>query len=766
MTILVAEDYEANRKLLKAIFSHEGFRVFEAANGAEALEILEREPIDAVISDILMPNMDGYRFCASVRRSGRHPDVPFIFYTSTYTSPSDEKLGLEVGADRFIRKPAAASELVRAVRELVAAPVAEHQRDVSLPEELDLSKKFTEHLVAKLEEKNDELHLRTRELRETSDTLQALIRAAPVAIISFDHEAKVTTWNPAAERIFGWSEAEVVSQRPPYLRLEDEEEFEELRHRVLAGETITGIERQHRRRDGTAIEVELSGAPLHDADGKIVGKMAVLADITDRKRAQEALRQSEQRFAAFMHHLPGFAWMKDLEGRYVYLNKAMQKVRAYQTAWLGRTDAELWPPEIAAEYMANDRKVIAERRAILTIQPYLADGKEHHVIVSKFPILDETGAIVLVGGASVDITERIEAERALRESEERFRQLAENIDEVFWIANTEFTEISYISPAYERIWGHTCESLYKSPRSWMESIHAEDKEKLLAALASRGLAAYELTYRIMRPDGSIRWIRDRGFPVRDESGNVVRFAGIAEDVTGSKQIERQLEHFAELFQALSHRLFDIQEEERRHLARELHDEIGQALTAAKLNLKIIAPEASPAVAGRLDDSVQIIDRLLNQVRQLSLDLRPPLLDELGLVPALRWLADQQAQRTGLHITFTANLENLEIEGTVRIACFRLAQEAITNAIRHAGAQAIELALRHEADRLWLSVRDDGAGFDSAAIQQQAKSGASLGLLSMKERALLAGGDFEVTSTPGRGTEIRAWFPLQLSGLQA
>ena len=130
---------------------------------------------------------------------------------------------------------------------------------------------------------------------------------------------------------------------------------------------------------------------------------------------------------------------------------------------------------------------------------------------------------------------------------------------------------------------------------------------------------------------------------------------------------------------------------------------------------------------------------------------------------MRWLADQQAQRARLRVTFTANVERLEIGPSVRIACFRIAQEAITNAIRHASAETVALELRHEADRLCLSVRDDGVGFDPSVVHEQAGQGASIGLLSMKERVSLLGGELEVNSAPERGTEIRAWFPTAPHG---
>ena len=129
------------------------------------------------------------------------------------------------------------------------------------------------------------------------------------------------------------------------------------------------------------------------------------------------------------------------------------------------------------------------------------------------------------------------------------------------------------------------------------------------------------------------------------------------------------------------------------------------------------------------------------------------------MPALRWLAAQQSQQMGLRVSFTAKMEDLELEPAVKTACFRVAQEALTNAVRHAQARKVAVDLRQEADRLWLTVRDDGIGFDGAAMEQRANAGSSFGLLGMKERVLLAGGEFTVSSAIGGGAEIKAWFPL-------
>ncbi len=225
--------------------------------------------------------------------------------------------------------------------------------------------------------------------------------------------------------------------------------------------------------------------------------------------------------------------------------------------------------------------------------------------------------------------------------------------------------------------------------------------------------------------------------------------------------EEKLKEYSNNLQTLSHRLVEAQEGERRHIARELHDEIGQTLTVAEMNLQsaLQSPDAS-LLETRLKASIEAVERVLEQVRDLSLNLRPSMLDDLGLEPALRWYTNRQASLTGLKAEFRADpLEN-RVDPVIETECFRVAQEALTNVVRHAQAHAVAVELRRENGRLHLSVRDDGIGFDVAAGRERAVRGDSLGLLSMEERAALAGGKIEYKSAPGQGTEIHAWFPLK------
>jgi signal transduction histidine kinase len=215
-------------------------------------------------------------------------------------------------------------------------------------------------------------------------------------------------------------------------------------------------------------------------------------------------------------------------------------------------------------------------------------------------------------------------------------------------------------------------------------------------------------------------------------------------------------------QSLSSRMLEVQESERRHIARELHDEIGQALTAVKLHLQSALRRGGSEARQPLEECVQITDQALEQVRNLSLNLRPSQLDDLGLVAALRWQIGRQAAASGLQTDFQADELNERLEPALETACFRFVQEAMTNVARHAQARHAWIEARRKDDRLRVSVRDDGKGFDVAGATREAIARGSLGLLGMQERVGLAGGRLNVSSRPGQGTTIVAEFPLRFA----
>jgi len=230
-----------------------------------------------------------------------------------------------------------------------------------------------------------------------------------------------------------------------------------------------------------------------------------------------------------------------------------------------------------------------------------------------------------------------------------------------------------------------------------------------------------------------------------------------------EHLNRELEHSHERLRALSRRLLEVQEEERGRLARDLHDDIGQALTALKIQLESLPRSgAEAALRARVEDCVETTRHTLERVRQLSLSLRPPQLDDLGLAAALRSHLDRQARVAGLASHVDMNDAPQEVSPETETACFRVAQEAINNVLRHARARNLWLRLFTEGGELALSVRDDGRGFDVDSVRRRAGAGASLGLVGMEERVALAGGSLELRSRPGEGTVMVATFPLSVN----
>ena len=251
----------------------------------------------------------------------------------------------------------------------------------------------------------------------------------------------------------------------------------------------------------------------------------------------------------------------------------------------------------------------------------------------------------------------------------------------------------------------------------------------------------------------------RSFTDPEESA-LVQLAGHAALAIRNARLFAAVQATGNRLQTVSSHLLEVQEKERRHLARELHDEIGQALTAVKINLQMLQrlPDMG-AAAGRLDDSLAMLNRILEGVRQLSLDLRPSLLDDLGLAVALRWYVDAQAERAGLTSEVVTGALPDDLPTDTATTCFRIVQEALTNVVRHARATRVWVTLERADAGLTVSITDDGIGFDVTTARQRALAGESLGILGLEERVDLAGGRSSIESAPGGGTTVRAWLPL-------
>ena len=524
------------------------------------------------------------------------------------------------------------------------------------------------------------------------------------------------------------------------------------------GVHIIDLEKRYVRKDGATLWGHVTAVLHFDENAQSLYYIAIVEDITDRKRAEDALRESEERFRTIFEQAPlGISEGEIATARFINANQRYVDILGYSVEELRKlTFKDYSHPEDLHKDLVEFQKLAAgEIRSYALEKRYLR--KDGAIIWVNLTVsgLARPGEKPLTCIAVIDdITDRIRADEALNAQGLRYKTLMETSTDSIYVLDEE-GDLRDANAAFLGQRGYTAEEVKGFNVADWDARWTREQLRLRLRKLAGGDAVFETRHRCK--DGSIFDVEVCATSA--QIGGEQLFFCVTRDITQRKRAAEELERANYQLRFLSRRLFEIQEEERRHLARELHDEIGQTLTAAKINLKIIAPDAPARISGRLDDSIQLLDRLLRQVRELSLDLRPPLLDELGLVPTLRWLVDQQAQRAGLRVTFTANVDGLEINPDIQTACFRVAQEAITNVVRHSGGGNVAVELQGEAERLTLRVSDDGAGFDPAVIQQRTTQDFTLGLVSMKERALLLGGGFEVQSVPGQGTEIRAWFPL-------
>jgi PAS domain S-box-containing protein len=377
------------------------------------------------------------------------------------------------------------------------------------------------------------------------------------------------------------------------------------------------------------------------------------------------------------------------------------------------------------------------------------------------PILEYLSRFAeMLGELGLRHLKQIEAEEALRESERKYRNIFENAVEGVFQAGPDGRFLN-INPALARMHGFDSPGKMMATKSLASDLFADPKDGLLFSrlLAQHGIVK-GFEGQTVTNDGSRIWVSMNAHAVRDEWGKTYH-EGIVENVTERKRAELEMRTTENRLKTLSRTLLKKMEIERHYVAYELHDEIGQALTAVKLNLESI--RSLPGNEGfdkHLDESVAVIDRALQQVRDLSLNLRPSVLDDLGLMAALRWLVNSMTSKSGLEILFESDEIEPRLSKEIETACFRVAQEAITNVLRHAHASRITVLLQKENHILTLTVSDNGIGFDARSAQARCVSGGSFGLLGMEERVTLSGGSFVVESTLNEGSRIMAHFPLR------
>jgi PAS domain S-box-containing protein len=379
--------------------------------------------------------------------------------------------------------------------------------------------------------------------------------SSPDAVtISTLKEGRFIAANETVTQVLGYTSGEIIGKTSAELKIwAFEKDRNEMAEILKKDGRLRDQELQFRHKSGEIRDLVLS-AEIIELEGEDC-IVTVTKDITDHKRAEQEISYERDLLQTLLDNAQDYIYFKDRDRRFVRAsNLFCDLFNCDLEGIIGKKDEDLFPRDVAEETIKDDCNVIETGTPIINKEEggESIGGDGHWVLTTKLPWYDKEGNIIGLFGISRDITNRKRAEQALAESESRFRELVENIREVFWMEDAEGKELLYVSPTFEQIWGRSCESFYENPHEWIEAIHPDDRQRVADAFSQfRQTGVYSEEFRIIRPDGSIRRIWDRGVLIRDESGKVLRVAGFAEDISERKLAEEALKESEEKFKMLA-----------------------------------------------------------------------------------------------------------------------------------------------------------------------------------------------------------------------
>ncbi len=604
------------------------------------------------------------------------------------------------------------------------------------------------------------------ELLQTNGQLTTILQAEPECVKVLNRQGELLSINPAGlAMVEADNEQQVLDHR--MVDLVDQKyrmAFNRLTLEVFNGNKgemefeVTGLKGGHRW-------LETHAVPLRNAAGEITSLLGVTRDISARKKAELEIKEKAIQLKMLTDNLPEtmmYQVVRELDGemKFTFVSSGV-------TALTGKTPEQIMAdPSVLYEPIHDDDKekfAIAEEISFQNMSVFHivvrfknVAGEWRILEIRSMPRKLPDGRVVW-DGVNTDITKR-------KKEEEEKGLLNEKLLKATEIANFGFldwnliTNDIYLSPQINKIYGIP-KNVMNTAQFISKVVHPEDIEFVNEnlALAMKGIKKYNIEHRIVRPDGAIIWLKAQAELSKSKDGKPERMLGTILDITESKRNEEQIKSYNHQLQELTTHLQTVREEERAGLARELHDELGQQLTALKMDLAWIAAHA-PAdqkLKDKVATCISLTQEAVFTIRKINSELRPSLLDDLGLFASLDYQLKEFSKRFNVKGKLTFGTEESHLDASKSIAIFRVFQESLTNIARHAEASQVNATIKITGQQLEMIVADDGKGLAENKNGQKK----SFGILGMKERALMLGGTLTITSAPGKGTTLQLLVPL-------
>lgn len=598
-------------------------------------------------------------------------------------------------------------------------------------------------------------------MTDESALLNSIVQDAPVALALLDLNGLVRIWNRAAERLFGWSEAEVVGNPLPTIPPGAQTEAVDLQARMASGQTLENVSLVRMTRSGERREVRLLGLPLRDPRGEVIGLAAIYQD-----PSHGAFPDSE---TDLVMDVPFRGLVEQtLAGLYVIQDGILQYSNAQYAAMYGYRPEEMIGHRVEDFIAESDRPLYLEnmRRRLSGEQPsirYYLRGKHrdgHEVDMEAHGACFQYRGRSAIIGIQLDISDRLHVERELKESEARLKAMAENVPGVVYqqtLGPSCKLQFPYVSEGIRALCGVVPAAVVANPNELIDLIPLPDRDRYLASLriSAATLGEWNWEGRLTSRTGQVIWVNGRARPRKIPCGDTL-WDGLLTNITHRKQQAEELHESRERLRELTTHLNSLREEQRTKIAREIHDVLGGTLTTLMMDLEWLVERLHDAKAReRAQAMVGITQNALATIRKISSDLRPGVLDNLGLLAAIEWQVEELRSRIGITCHLSLPEERPRLPEHDATAIFRIFQEALTNIVRHASATQIEVIVDVTHNILQLIVEDDGSGITAKQLMEPR----SLGILGMFERAREIGANLNIEGQPGQGTRLILAYPI-------